>query len=158
MIPPKFPLLLELAIILMSKVHFWPSNSCLGLVLAIELQNRVSLTTELLKPFTFGHPAVLVAGFTDVDAAWQWGPLVSVTTPLSSLYLPLSLSYLISFLLSPSCSPAEAMARRPRSSAGSNSSLSLSSSCPATQFRPQPAAPPSPPSPSVAARSGRARM
>ena len=56
---------------LMDKVYFWPSNSCLGLILAIELQNRISSTTQLSKPFTFGHPTVLVAGFADVDATWQ---------------------------------------------------------------------------------------
>ena len=93
----------------LDKVHFWPSNSCLGLVLAIELQNRVSSTTQLSKPFTFVHPAVLVAGFADVDAAWQWRPLVSVTTPLSSLHLPLSLSYLISFLLAGAASPGASL-------------------------------------------------
>ena len=43
-------------IFFLDKVYFWPSNSCLGLVLSIELQNRVSLTIELSKPFTFGHP------------------------------------------------------------------------------------------------------
>ena len=32
------------ALFLQSKVYFWPSNSCLSLVLAIELQNRVSST------------------------------------------------------------------------------------------------------------------
>jgi hypothetical protein len=33
------------------------------LVLAIELQNRVSSTIQLLKPFTIGHRAVLMSGF-----------------------------------------------------------------------------------------------
>jgi len=61
------------------------------LVLTIELQNRVSSTTQLSKPFTFGHPAVLVAGFADVDATWQRGPLVShPLSPLSLSFLPLS--------------------------------------------------------------------
>jgi hypothetical protein len=45
------------------KVHFLLSNYCLGLVLAIELQNRVSSTIQLLKPFTIGHRAVLMSGF-----------------------------------------------------------------------------------------------
>jgi hypothetical protein len=48
---------------LFGKVHFWPSNYCLSLVLAIELQNRVSSTVQLLKPLTIGHRAVLVCGF-----------------------------------------------------------------------------------------------
>jgi hypothetical protein len=37
------------------KVHFWPSNYRLSLVLAIELQNQISLTIQLSKPFKFGH-------------------------------------------------------------------------------------------------------
>jgi hypothetical protein len=45
------------------KVHFWPSNFCLSLVLAIELQNRTSLTIKLLKPFTIDHRAVLIGSF-----------------------------------------------------------------------------------------------
>jgi hypothetical protein len=45
------------------KVHFWPSNYCLSLVLAIELQNRVSSTLQLLKPFTIGHRAILMGDF-----------------------------------------------------------------------------------------------
>jgi hypothetical protein len=31
------------------KVHFWPSNFCLGLVLAIELQNQITLIIQLLN-------------------------------------------------------------------------------------------------------------
>ena len=45
------------------KIHFWTSNSDLGLVLAIELQNRVSLVIQPSKPFKFDHRAVLVGGF-----------------------------------------------------------------------------------------------
>jgi hypothetical protein len=45
------------------KIHFWPSNFCLSLVLAIELQNRISLTIQLLKPFTIDHQTVLMGGF-----------------------------------------------------------------------------------------------
>jgi hypothetical protein len=41
------------------KVHFWPSNFCLSLVLTIELQ----MTIQLLKLFTIGHRAVLMGGF-----------------------------------------------------------------------------------------------
>ena len=75
------------------KVHFWPSNSYPSLILAIQLQNRVALTIQLSKPVTFGHPGGFECGFADVDATWQWGPPVSVTSlSLSSLYLPLSLS------------------------------------------------------------------
>jgi hypothetical protein len=29
----------------------------------VELQNRICLTTQLLKPFTIGHWAVLMGGF-----------------------------------------------------------------------------------------------
>jgi hypothetical protein len=47
----------------MEKVHFWPFNYWLGLILAIELQNRVSSTIQLLKPFTIGHRAVLLSDF-----------------------------------------------------------------------------------------------
>ena len=68
------------------KVHFWPSNSCLDSILAIELQNRVSLTIQLLKPFIFDHRVVLLPGFVDVDAMWWWGPLVSHISPLLSLF------------------------------------------------------------------------
>ena len=70
----------------MEKVHFWPSNFCLDLILAIELQNRVSLVIQLLKPFIFDHRAVLLPGFADVDATWRWGPLVSHISPLLSLF------------------------------------------------------------------------
>ena len=74
---------------LKGKVHFWPSNYCPSLVLAIELQNRVSLTTQLSKPFIFSHRTVLVSGFADVDATWRWGPPVSLTL---SFFSPLPLS------------------------------------------------------------------
>jgi citrate lyase synthetase len=47
----------------LEKVYFRPSNFCLNLVLTIKLQNRISLTIELLKPFTIGHQAVLMGGF-----------------------------------------------------------------------------------------------
>ena len=83
------------------------------------------MTIQLLPRFGFGHrtpkpdifdhstvktvhiwPSGCFGGrFADMDAAWQWAHL-SALQPLSYLYLPLSLSYLISFLLSPSCSPA----------------------------------------------------
>jgi hypothetical protein len=49
--------------IILEKVHFWPSNFCLSLVLAIELQNQTFLTIQLLKPFTIGHRAVLMSSF-----------------------------------------------------------------------------------------------
>jgi hypothetical protein len=45
------------------KVHFWPSNYCLSLILTIKLQNWVSSTIQLLKPFTIGHRAVFMSGF-----------------------------------------------------------------------------------------------
>jgi hypothetical protein len=45
------------------KIYFWQSNSCLGLILSIELQNWVSLTIQLLKPFTIGHRVVLMSDF-----------------------------------------------------------------------------------------------
>jgi hypothetical protein len=48
------------------------------LILAIEAQNQKCLTTQLLRPFIFGHPVVLVGGFADVDATWQWDPHVSI--------------------------------------------------------------------------------
>jgi hypothetical protein len=44
------------------KSPFWPSNSYLSLILAIEFQNRVSLTIQLLKRFTIGHQTVLKSG------------------------------------------------------------------------------------------------
>ena len=56
------------------------------MVLAIKLQNRISLIIQLLKPFIFYHRAVLLSGFADVDAAWRWGPLVSHISPLLSLF------------------------------------------------------------------------
>ena len=80
------------------KVYFLPSNCYPSLVLAIELQNRVSSTIQLSKPFTFGHPAVLLGGFADVDATWRWGPLVSATPTLSLFSVSLFLSSLISLL------------------------------------------------------------
>jgi hypothetical protein len=40
---------------ILGKSLFWPSNFCLSLILSIELQNRISLTIQLLKPFTIGH-------------------------------------------------------------------------------------------------------
>jgi hypothetical protein len=39
------------------------ANYCLPLVLSIELQNCVSSTIQLLKPFTIGYLAVLMGGF-----------------------------------------------------------------------------------------------
>ena len=76
-----------------SKVHFWPSNSCPSLILAIQLQNRVALTIQLSKPVTFGHPDGFECGFADVDATCQWGPPVSVTS-LSLLSISPSFSLL----------------------------------------------------------------
>jgi hypothetical protein len=67
-----------------------------SLVLAMEPENQKSLATQLLKPFVFDHRIVLVAGFADVHARWQWGPPVS--TPLSS---PLSFSFFSPISLSP---------------------------------------------------------
>jgi hypothetical protein len=52
----------------LDKVYFWPSNSYSSLILAIQLQNRVSLTIQLSKPVTFGHPSGFECGFDDVDA------------------------------------------------------------------------------------------
>jgi hypothetical protein len=54
------------------EVHFWPSNYCRSLVLTIERENQESLAIELLKPFKFGHPAVLQSSFADVAATWRW--------------------------------------------------------------------------------------
>jgi hypothetical protein len=45
------------------KVHVWPSNYRLSLVLAIELENQTFLTIQLSKPFKFGHRVVLIGGF-----------------------------------------------------------------------------------------------
>ena len=44
--------------------------------MAIELQNRVSLATQLSKPSDFGHQMVLAGGFADVASTWLWGPHV----------------------------------------------------------------------------------
>ena len=52
------------------KVHFWPSNYCSSLILTMQLQNQISLTIELSKPFIFDHLAVLKGGFADVDDTW----------------------------------------------------------------------------------------
>ena len=38
----------------------------------MQLQNWVSLTIELSKPFKFGHLLVLLGGFGDVADTWQW--------------------------------------------------------------------------------------
>ena len=48
------------------KVYFWPSNYCLSLILAIQLENRVYLTTQLSKPLILSHQVVLVGSFDDV--------------------------------------------------------------------------------------------
>jgi hypothetical protein len=47
----------------MEKVHFWPSNSCQSLVLAIKLQSRLSSAIQLSRPFKFGHLTVSIGGF-----------------------------------------------------------------------------------------------
>jgi hypothetical protein len=44
-------------------IHFWPSNSCKSLVLAIKFQNRLSSAIQLSKPFEFGHWVVSTGGF-----------------------------------------------------------------------------------------------
>ena len=54
----------------LNNVHFWPSNYCPSLILTMQLQNRVSLTIKLSKPFTFGHPVALQGGFGDVADTW----------------------------------------------------------------------------------------
>jgi hypothetical protein len=41
-----------------NKFIFWPFNSWFSLILTIELQNRVSLTIQLLNPFTIGHRTI----------------------------------------------------------------------------------------------------
>jgi hypothetical protein len=56
------------------------------LVLAIELENQKSLATELLKPFTIGHPAVLEGCFADVGDTWTWDPHV-ITFPSLFFFL-----------------------------------------------------------------------
>jgi len=72
--------------------NYYPS-----LILAIEPQNQKYLATQLLKPLIFSHPVVLVGGFADVDATWQWDTPVSPSpSSLSSFSSLLSL-----FLLSP---------------------------------------------------------
>ena len=71
----------------MGKVFFFlHSNYGLSLILAIQLQNRVSLTIQLSKPFTFGHPVILLDGFADVDDTWQWAHM-SVYFFISLLFL-----------------------------------------------------------------------
>jgi hypothetical protein len=60
------------------------------LILAIEPQNQKCFATQLLKPFIFGHPMVLVGGFADVDATLQWDPPISIFS-LFSLFLLSSL-------------------------------------------------------------------
>jgi hypothetical protein len=52
-----------------------------------QLQNRVSLTIELSKLFTFGYPVVLLDGFGDVADTWWWGPQYQGFFPFS-LILP----------------------------------------------------------------------
>ena len=58
--------------------------------MAIQLQNRESLTIELSKPFTFGHPVVLVTWLTHGGG----GPHVSFFFSLLILYFFPSLSSL----------------------------------------------------------------
>ena len=58
--------------------------------MAIELQNRVSLTIELSKPFTFGHPGGFGCGFADVAATCRWDPPVFFYLSYFSLSSPLS--------------------------------------------------------------------
>ena len=77
----------------------------------MQLQNRVSLTIELSKLFTFGHPMVLQGGFSDVvDTCW-WGPHVSLFF-ISLLFL--------SFFPSLSSLPASPPPRLPRLPPGSS--------------------------------------
>ena len=73
------------------KVHFWPPNYCPSLILAMQLQNRVSLTIQLSKPVRFGHPSGFGCGFADVDATRRWGPPVIPPFPSPSLFSPLPL-------------------------------------------------------------------
>jgi hypothetical protein len=49
---------------------------------------------QLLKPFIFCHLEVLMDGFVDVDAMWQWHPPDSIFSLISLPFSPL-------FLLSP---------------------------------------------------------
>ena len=87
--------------------NYYPS-----LILAIEPQNQKYLATQLLKPFIFSHPVVLVGGFADVDAMWQWNPPVSPSpSSLSSFSSLLSLSSFSSLLYrQPSAIPVIAVA------------------------------------------------
>ena len=48
----------------------------------MQLQNRVSLTIKLSKPFTFAHPVVLLGGFGDMADTWRWGPQCQVFSSL----------------------------------------------------------------------------
>jgi hypothetical protein len=65
-----------IAIFNYQEVYFWPSNYSQCLVLAIKPESQESSTIELLKPFTIGPWAVLVASFADVDSTCRWDPLV----------------------------------------------------------------------------------
>jgi hypothetical protein len=65
-----------IAIFNYEEVYFWPSNYSQCLVLAIKPESQESSTIELLKPFTIGPWAVLVASFADVDSTCRWDPLV----------------------------------------------------------------------------------
>ena len=89
--------------------------------MAIELQNRVSLATQLSKPSDFGHRMVLAGGFTDVASTWLWGPHVGC----HSLHL------------APSSFPRAAATPRPPAPASSPHSPSPRSPAP---LRPAPSA------------------
>ena len=53
----------------------------------MQLQNRISLTIEPSKPFTFGHQVVLLGGFGDVAHTWRWVTMLGIFF-LFSLFLP----------------------------------------------------------------------
>ena len=86
------------------KVHFWPSNFCLGLVLSIELQNRVSSTTQLWKPFILNFKTGYLRPLNYENRSFFtiglfWWPVSLTWTPhgcgtyLSVIISPLSLSF-----------------------------------------------------------------
>ena len=95
-------LLAVMSIIFKDKVHFWPSNSCLGLVLAIELQNRVSLTTQLRKLFIFSPSGCFGGRFRWRGRHMAVGPICQHHLPLLSLFSsPSPLSFFCHFAIFP---------------------------------------------------------